>query len=106
MPSWDIQGISAWSGLVGISVVGLVTFAFKKLRARQQMIELEKYLRMRKAKFPDQYQHSLEHLTLHTSLSRDQIEQAARLSRRISRIPRQDSKGMALPYLLEWKGKP
>ena len=70
------------------------------------MVELEKYLRMRKSKFPESYRHSLEHLTLHTSLTRDQIEQAARRSRWIDRIPRQDSKGMALPYLLEWKGKP
>lgn len=106
MAVWDIQSISAWSSVLGLSVVGAVTYAIRFVQARRQMVELESYLRMRKSDSPKSYQHSLEHLALHTSLTRDQIEKAARRSSRIHRIPRQDTRGMALPYLLEWKGKP
>jgi hypothetical protein len=106
MLAWDIQSISAWFGVLGLSVVGGITLVIRFIRAHRQMVELEGYLRMRKANFPKSYQHSLEHLTLHTSLTRDQIEKAARRSRKINRSPRQDSRGMALAYLLEWKGKP
>lgn len=106
MGTWNIETISAWSGLLGISVVGVVTFVVQFVRAYRQMVELESYLRTRKANFPRSYQHTLEHVELNTSLTKDQIEKAARRSSKINRIPRQDSRGMALPYLLEWKGKP
>lgn len=106
MATWYIETISAWSGVLGLSVVGVVTFVVQFVRAHRQMAELESYLRMRKANFPRSHQHTLEHLVLHTSLTKDQIEKAARHSKKINRIPRQDSRGMALPYLLEWKGKP
>ena len=97
MAVWDIQSISAWSSVLGLSVVGAVTYAIRFVQARRQMVELESYLRMRKSDSPKSYQHSL---------TRDQIEKAARRSSRIHRIPRQDTRGIALPYLLEWKGKP
>lgn len=106
MPAWDIQSISAWSGVLGLSLVGLISFVFRFIQAHWQRVKLEDYLRMRKANFPKSYQHSMEHLALHTGLTRDQIERAAFGSKNINRIPRQDSRGMALAYLLEWKGVP
>ncbi len=106
MVGWDIQSISTWFTVLGLSVLAGITLVIQFVLAHCQMVELESYLRTRKANFPKSYQHTVEHLMLHTSLTRDQIEKAVQRSLKINRIPRQDSRGMGLPYLLEWKGKP
>jgi len=51
------------------------------------------------------WEHGVDHLVLHTSLSREQIERAAKHSKKINRIPRVDKSGMATGYRLEWKGE-
>lgn len=70
------------------------------------MVELENYLRNRKANHPNEYEHSVEHLVINTSLTRERIEKAAKRSAKLNLIPRQDRNGMAIGYRVEWRGKP
>ena len=102
---WDLQTTGAIAGLVGVSVLTVVRFICHRIAERKRMVDLENYLRDRK-KNHSTWEHGIDRLVLNTSLSREQIEKAAKQSKKINRIPRVDQSGMVAGYRLEWKGKP
>lgn len=101
--SWLSQ-LSAWMGIIGVSVIGLVVYFRRLISAWHAKCRLERYLRDRKLNHPNSYQHTIDHLLIHTQLSRDQIETAARRSKKVKLIPRQDRRGMATGHLFEYIG--
>lgn len=102
---WDLQTIAAIAGLGGVSLWTVVGPIHRRVAEHKKMVELENYLWDRK-KHHSKWEHSIDHLVLKTSLSREQIEKAAKQSKKINRIPRVDQNRMADGYRLEWKGKP